>query len=207
MSKAVAVSPLAHRAPLAAESALSLSEWPLASLYVLRGAPDLVAGPVQAVLGLVLPQAVRQTAIGDAGSLLWIGPDEWAIIGAGENLAALQASLAGQHHQLVEVTDAYAGIEIAGSTCREVLAKLTAIDLHPRAFQPGDAVATNMAKSNIWLWLQPDTAQMDAAAFRLIVRRSHADYLWCLLAEAGREFGLPAQTPTGSVRLHLPHLD
>jgi hypothetical protein len=50
----------------------------------------------------------------------------------------------------------------------------------------------------------PLGARLDAPDFDLIIRRSHADYLWCLLALAGREFGLPEQKPEGRVKLATP---
>ena len=50
----------------------------------------------------------------------------------------------------------------------------------------------------------PAAANAAAPEFDLIIRRSHADYLWCLLALAGYEYGLPEQKPEGHVKLAAP---
>jgi hypothetical protein len=39
--------------------------------------------------------------------------------------------------------------------------------------------------------------------FRLLIRWSMADYLWCLLADAGREWGMPAEVPVKGERLTI----
>ena len=71
--------------------------------------------------------------------------------------------------------------------------KLTTLDLHKSKFGPGDVAGSNFGGSTATLHMTSD----DPPAFDLYVRRSFADYLWCALAESGREFGLPEQTPRG----------
>ena len=188
-------SPLAHRAKLDGDG-VSLRERPFTGLAILRG--DRVA--ITAATGLWLPREVRRTTVTDDVAALWLAPDEWLLVTPeeiGRLAAQLETALAGQHHQLVDVSDYYTAIELAGGAAREVLAKLVTIDLHPRHYRPGEAVATTLAKANVWCWLTADEV------FRLFVRRSHADYVWCLLADAARAWGVPAQAPVGRVRLHL----
>ena len=200
-------SPLAHRAPLRAGDAASLKEAPFAGLLILRGRPGAIADGVKAATGLSLPAAVRGTANAGTLSAMWLGPDEWLILGdpaCPPTVAAqIESALDGVPHQTVDVSDYYTAVEIGGTHARHLLAKLMATDLHPRHFRAGEAIAATLARSTVWLWLEADAP----ALFRLFVRRSHADYLWCLLAEAGREWGLPAQDPIGRVKLHLPHFE
>lgn len=208
-------SPLAHREQISAGHPLTLRELPLRTMIAIRADMAAIAEPVRAVTGLDLPAAVRgSTRNNDDRALIWLSPDEWMLIDTPGNEAAhletLQSAFADVHAQLVDVTDYYTTIEIDGSKAREALSKLTAIDLHPRAFAVGEVVSTTFGKASATLMLASRAAQADAVGnridtFHLIVRASLADYLWCMLADAGLEWGMPAQDPVGQVRLHLPH--
>lgn len=207
MTEPFAASPLAHREPLAAEQA-NVSETQFLGMLILRGKPALIGDNAASTLGAPLPDAVGETTVADGSTVLWLGPDEWLLVTPPGDEAALNEmlsdALAGTHHQLTDVSDYYTAIDVSGTAARDMLSKLMVIDLHPRVLSPGMAIATICAKANVWLHILPDG---DPPVFRLIVRRSHADYLWCLIAEAGREFGLPPQTPVGQVKLHLPHFE
>jgi len=196
-------SPLAHREPLAAEPALRVAERPFNDLHVLRGEPDRVEGAVAAVTGAVLPRRARGTSRGAGVAVLWLAPDEWLLVGGGaETGARLGEALASVHHQLVDVSDYYTVIELGGSRVRALLAKLVAVDLHPRRFGRGEVLGTLLGELNVWLWLTADETDAQGPALDLFIRRSHADHVWCLVAEAGREWGLPPQTPVGRVPLY-----
>jgi sarcosine oxidase subunit gamma len=90
---------------------------------------------------------------------------------------------------------------VSGRATRAALAKLVALDLHPRAWRRDEVLGTHLAKAIVQLWLVADEADAGGAEARVVVRRSLADYVWCLLAEAGREWGLDPQRPIGRVRL------
>jgi sarcosine oxidase, subunit gamma len=204
-------SPLQHREPLAAGAAVTLVECPFQGLLMLRGGLDQMDVPARKCLGMSLPKKVG-TITGDATvSAICFGPDEWLLVTGSEDEhslhAKLSAELEGLHHQLVNVSDYYTTIELSGINARELLAKLVVIDLHPRAFAAGHAVATLLARANVWLWLNGGRDGGLDPSFRIVVRRSLADYVWCLLSEAGREWGLPMQLPIGRVKLRLPHLE
>ena len=203
-------SPLAHRVPLGSADTLHLKEQPFVGIVVLRGDAEAIGAAVHATLGLSLPRSVGQTAVGQTAATaditaLWQSPDEWLLLTApgGQTgvIDRLTPALDGLHQQIVDVSDYETTIEIAGPATRPALAKLIALDLHPRAMAAGQAVATTLGRSTIRLWLVRDG---DAGPlFRLVIRRSHADYVWCLLAEAGREWGLPPQEPFGLVPLSV----
>ncbi|MEO1091944.1 MAG: sarcosine oxidase subunit gamma family protein [Pseudomonadota bacterium] len=206
MTAPVRRSPLAHRRPLAGGGAVRIAELPLRALFSLRGEADRMAESVGATLGLTLPGAVRETVRGEGAAALWLGPDEWLLVveeaEASAKAAALETALGGTHHQLVELSDYYTAIDVRGPRARDLLAKLVAVDLHPTRFGAGDVVATKLAKATTWLWLTEDEGRASGPSFSLFVRRSMADYAWCLLAEAGREWGVEAQRPIGDVPLH-----
>jgi sarcosine oxidase subunit gamma len=198
-------SPLRHRAAIAAAGgALRIAEAPFIGKLILRGAPAAVADAVQGALGLPLPDALSSTATGDAAAL-WLGPDEWMIVSAeaqaAEVSAKAAAGLAGRHHQVVDVGDYYTVVEARGEKARPALMKLTTLDLHPRAFRPGMVAGSVFGRANATVWLRQD--QEEAGVFWLFIRWSMADYLWCALADAGREWGLPQQIPIKGERLTI----
>lgn len=199
-------SPLDHRTPIADDAgSIRLAEHRFAGKLVLRGRHREVNGPCEGVLGFALPASSPQTAAGDGVTALWMSPDEWLLVTAPDGEEALEQQLAGAltglHHQLAAVTDYYTVIRLAGIASRPILMKLTMLDLHPRAFRAGEVRGTMMTHCQALIY---QAAADDAEAgptFDIFVRWSMADYLWCLLAEAGREFGLPAQRPVSGERL------
>jgi sarcosine oxidase gamma subunit len=70
--------------------------------------------------------------------------------------------------------------------------------VHPRAFRAGMVAGSVFAHANALLWLPLGG---DEEAFQLFVRWSMADYLWCVIAEAGREWGVPEEFPVKGERL------
>lgn len=204
-------SPLVHRETLTASGGTArLSERPFHGLVALRGARRTVAAAARKAMGFALPSKAGKSTRANSKRAIWIGPDEWVLVSEpdGETglIENLQSALDDKHYQAVDVTDYYTTIEVGGSRARELLAKLITIDLHHRHFLTDDAVATNFAKASGWLVLV-ESQEDGSDVFQLFVRRSMADYLWCMLAEAGREWGLPQQIPIGKVKLHLPHFE
>src|SRR5690606_6979318 len=91
----------------------------------------------------------------------------------------------------------YTEIELSGRHAREALMKLSTLDLHPRGFSEGDVAGSMFGRTQATLWQSRGGDAEGGPAFILLVRWTMTDYLWCALAEAGREFGLPAQEPIG----------
>jgi heterotetrameric sarcosine oxidase gamma subunit len=193
-------SPLAHRSSIAAErDAVRLAEVPFLTKHVLRVDPEIGGEAVKSALGLELPQEPLTSSRSDEVTCLWLGPDEWMIAGEDNGVAAdlaeaLAQELGETHHQLADVSDYYTVIEVAGPRARDALMKLTTLDIHPRALQVGQVTGSIFGHANAWLWLTGESED-DGPAFRLIVRWSMADYLWCLLADCSREWGMPEEQP------------
>ncbi|MYZ50054.1 sarcosine oxidase subunit gamma, partial [Propylenella binzhouense] len=158
-------------------------------------------------LGIGLPRAPLASAAEGETAWLWMGPDEWMLVAppaeGGGRAAAVGAALGAVRHQLVDVGDYYAVIELAGPMARDLLAKLTTLDLHPRAFRPGACAGSVFGRVNALLWLKGDEGP-PGPVFWLFVRWSHADYLWCLLAACGREWGMPEEVPVKGEPLVAP---
>ena len=198
-------SPLFHRRPLEGEgSAVRIAERPFGGKFILRADAEEAVERLRAALGLGLPFDPLTSATQGETSLLWLGPDEWMLVTAHgeaeERAGKARAALAGMHHQLVDVSDQYTVIAVAGPMARDLLMKLTTLDLHPRAFRPGMVAGSVFGRANALLWLPLGG---DEEAFRLFVRWSMADYMWCVIADAGREWGVPEEFPVKGERLTI----
>ena len=162
-------------------------------------------GPLKETFGLDLPAEPSTSASGAETSLLWLGPDEWMLVTTAEEAEArfgrADRALAAIHHQLVAVGDYYTVIEVSGPRARETLMKLTTLDLHPRAFKAGMVAGAMFGRTHATLWQMTDDGAEGGPLFRLIVRWSMADYLWCVIADAGREWGMPEEQPVGGETL------
>jgi sarcosine oxidase subunit gamma len=101
----------------------------------------------------------------------------------------LRETLGQQPGSVVDVSAARTTLELAGPRARDVLEHGCALDLHPRAFGPGQCAQTLLAKANVVLH-QVD----DAPTYRLLVRPSFARYLvaWLLDAMTESTAGAPA---------------
>ncbi|MCW2309866.1 sarcosine oxidase subunit gamma [Rhodobium gokarnense] len=194
-------SPLAHRRPLEADGgAFGLAERPLLAKLILRVDPETGGAAVKKALGVPLPGASKIAATGDI-SLLWLGPNEWMVVGAPETEAdlagRLEEALGETPHQVVRISDYYTTIAISGTGARQALSKLTTLDLDPVAFKPGEVRGSNFAKAVAVLALPEGGEEV----FDLHIRASMADYIWCLLTRSGREFGVPQDVPRSGERL------
>jgi sarcosine oxidase subunit gamma len=199
-------SPLAHRQPVQAESgAVRLFEQRFSGKLVLRADPADASEGIRSSLGVEIPVQPLTSATAADASLLWMGPDEWMLVTAPAETAVrfekTCEALAGTHHQLVDVSDYYTIIEVAGPKARELLMKLTTLDLHPRAFESGMVTGSVFGRANATIWQSGGDDAPGGPAFRLFIRWSMADYLWCLLADAGREWGMPPQVPVKGEKL------
>ena len=127
-----------------------------------------------------------EAQLGSGPTLLRLGPDEWLVVAEGEAAieAELRAVLTGDRDAIVDVSDQRTTFELAGPYARELLAMGCSLDLHPRAFGPGQHAVTMLARAGVIL-LQLD----DAPTYRVMVRRSFAAYVAAWLADAMTELG------------------
>lgn len=168
------------------ERSVRVSEWRFTTMVALRVDPaSPAAEAVEGVLGVTLPRAVGDVTSHGQHSVLWLGPDEWLVVSqmTGEVLVpALAESVAGAHAAVVDVSANRTVIELQGAAARAVLEKGCPVDLHPRAFGPGRAVSTTLARIPVLIW------QVGPQAYRLLPRVSFADYVARWLLDASQEF-------------------
>lgn len=116
--------------------------------------------------------------------VLWLGPDEWLVVGAPRSASTivreLDAALLGVHRSVVDVSAARAVLEVQGPKVTGLLAAGCSLDLHPRSWRAGMCAQTLLARAQVLL-------QQREGATRVFVRPSFAGYLldWLLDASVG----------------------
>ena len=184
-------SPLAHLTAELAEaagSAVACREQPfLAQIDVRIGRDGAAPAAAAEAIGVPLPTVPGTIARGPEWAALWLGPDEWLLLGppgAEQTLTArLAGALGGGLGTVVDVSANRTAIEVSGPRAREVLEKGCSLDLHPRAFGAGRCAQTMLARSQVVL-----ARESEAPAYRVLVRSSFANYLAAWLMDATMEF-------------------
>lgn len=146
---------------------------------------------VSGVLGLGLPTRPG-VAAADGLAALWLGPNEWLVVGGVDREADLAArlgdALAGHHAAVTNVTDNWTVFALSGPKALDVLSKGCPLDLHRRAFPAGSVAQSVVCHADVILHRLDDAD--GAPRLRVYVRRSFAQYLWDWLADAGQEYGV-----------------
>ncbi|SDK10238.1 sarcosine oxidase subunit gamma [Actinopolyspora mzabensis] len=185
--------PLEHRAAeferrsASGARGVRLREEPFLTQLDLRTSPgSSSAASVADALGLPLPAANRVSG-DEHDAVLWLGPDESLIVapdGRAESLLrTVRTAQQGGSGSVVDVSANRTTLRLSGPMAREVLEKLCSLDLHPRAFGPGDCAQTLLGRVVVVLW------QLDhEPGYRIMVRCSFAEYLADLLLDAMAEF-------------------
>lgn len=116
--------------------------------------------------------------------LLLLTPPEDAAT-ARETLTEAVASVERTH--VTDVTSVLAGIALVGPRARDVLRKLTALDIRPTALDDGACAETALAGVHALL-LRADLGSLPA--YEIYVTRDVAEFVWDTLCDAGREYGM-----------------
>jgi sarcosine oxidase subunit gamma len=180
-----------------------LAEVPFLAMVNLRVDPaGPVAGRIAALLGVELPTEPNTVVSSPAWSVLWLGPDEWLVLGpdgaAPDLVELLRGLLAGQRGSAVDLSANRTTISLTGPCARDLLEQGCPLDLHPRVFGPGRCVQTMLARTQVVIWRSAQGAAgtdgVDGGAdgepgetFRLLVRGSFAGYLAAWLTDAAGE--------------------
>ena len=136
-------------------------------------------------LGFSLPLTPNTATHADDRRALWLGPDEWLIVGPDDQATSLEQALrdglAGAFGSIVDVSTNRTVLEIRGARARGLLAHGVPIDLDLRSFAANQCAQTLLAKAQVII-----ERRGDEAAFHLYVRSSFAGYAaeWLLDAAA-----------------------
>jgi sarcosine oxidase, subunit gamma len=153
---------------------------PLAGRSDVREIPFLTMINVRTTAGTLLdvpvPAPNRVTTVGER-AVLWLGPDEYLVVAAdGDDVSEVTGE------SVVDVSANRTTIELSGPHARDVLEKGMSIDLHPRAFGPGQCAQTLLARAQVIL------RQVDEKpTYHVLVRGSFAPYLADWLVDASKE--------------------
>jgi sarcosine oxidase subunit gamma len=117
------------------------------------------------------PVEPNTTATVGGRTVLWLGPDEWLVLGGRE----------ADHPRAAAAVDVSANrvvLELQGDDAAEVLAQGCSLDLHPSVFAPGSCAQTLLARAQVIL-VRPAESR-----FLVLVRPSFAPYLRAWLEDA-----------------------
>ncbi len=173
----------------AAEGPAQIREFPFTGFINLRGRPDNTAFLAAVLKALGTEPPLEANTVKQAGDnrIFWLGPDEWLVVTpAGQQSAvkeALLKALKGVFSSVVDNTSGLTMLEITGENAADLLATDCPLDLHPRAFKPGQCAQTRLAKAGMTV-----APKNDGNGFDVIIRRSFADYLLLWLLEARKAF-------------------
>jgi sarcosine oxidase, subunit gamma len=145
--------------------------------FILRG--DAGASVAGDAFGAALPRQPNRASTAGDRAALWLGPDEWLLLGPelddGALRGDLEQALATVPHALVDVSHRQTGILLSGPGAADVLNAAVPLELTEEAFPVGMATRTIFEKAEIVLWRTgPET-------FHVEVWRSFAPYVWDLM--------------------------
>ena len=155
-----------------------------------KGRHDAAAAAIGKALGIECSTRAGQCSADEHTQITWNGPNSWMIVcndeeagrAPGELLQTLQSAV-GELGAVVDQSHGRCALRLSGSRARQVMAKNTAIDLHPRAFGPGRCAMTSVAHMNATI-VQVD----DAPTYDLFVIRSLARSFAHAIEHACHEF-------------------
>lgn len=166
------------------QSALRLADQsPLAKVLVRANPSGRVAGR----LGVPFGQAARD---GQQMLVIGSGPGEWLLLGDVGTAAEMIAGVEASDDALVSVLDFTHGralMRLWGAAAPDTLSKLCAVDFAERVTPNGAAFRSSVAE------LTTDVVRDDVGgtpSYLLHCERSSGQYLFDVLLEAGREFGI-----------------
>src|SRR2546423_9968493 len=157
-----------------------------ASVISKRGKRFALVNAVNTAFGIALPDGPRRATRG-AVTFAGIGPDQWIASAQGAEAAGFAAKVRariGPFAAVSDQSDARLVLRLSGPRMREVLAKGVPVDLHAKAFKPGDVACTVVA----YIGVQIDMLD-DAPTYQITAPRSMADSFWSWLRASAAEFG------------------
>ncbi len=151
----------------------------LTSIQILsfKGKHQDTAKAIENVLGIECSTEPGVSNSDGKTQVLWNGPNSWMVVASddeagrapGELLATLHDAV-GELGAVVDQSHGRCGLRLSGLRARQVMAKNTAIDLHPRAFAPGQCAMTSIAHMNAAIVQVDDVPTYDLFVIRSLAR-------------------------------------
>jgi len=161
------------------------TDFAFASVTCKHGKHFALINAVNTAFGIVLPDGPRRASRGYV-TFAGVGSDQWIATAGGTDAAGFAARVRGRIGPFAAVSDqsdARLVLRVSGPRVREVLAKGVPIDLHPKAFKPGDIACTVVG------YINTQIDMLDEATYQLAAPRSMAGSFWSWLAASAAEFG------------------
>ncbi|MFE7447194.1 sarcosine oxidase subunit gamma [Streptomyces chartreusis] len=169
--------------------AIRLAELPfLTQVNVRLDAKGAAFEAVGLALDLQLP--LQPNTIVRTGELtvLWLGPDEWLLIGPpggeGELESRIREAAGDEPVSVIDVSAQRTTLLVTGPRARDLLAHGCPLDLHPRSFGSGRCAQTTLGRTQVVLVARDEPR----AGFWVLVRSSFAGYLADWLLDAATEY-------------------
>ena len=164
-------------------------ELPFLAQIDLRADPSDAAlmARLTGALGARPPTEPNTAVVSDDGTrhVLWLGPDEWLILGEPDTGPALEDAIRDAIGDgpgaVVDVSANRTTLSVSGPRARDLLAFGCSLDLHERHFKPGMCAQTLLARANVIIVPVGPAVE---PAFRVLVRPSFAAYLAAWLTDA-----------------------
>lgn len=145
------------------------------------------AAAIGAVAGFRVNQRLNSFVVDGERLSLRLGPDEWLLIAAEADSAAIAAEIAAalgdRFHALVDIGHRHVAIAVHGPHAADILNAGCPLDLFETSFPTGMATRTVLGKVEIIL-MRLD----DAPTYRVECWRSFSTYVHGFLVEAARDF-------------------
>jgi sarcosine oxidase subunit gamma len=192
MSNANATSPMVEidLSKLSADDkVLAIKEHAFLGHVNIRGASEnkKFTAAAKNAIGVELPTQANTFLVAGENTVIWLGPNEWLVITPSGKATALveklEKLLADIFSAVNDVSGGNTVLEVSGDKAQALLRKGCPLDLHHSVFSTGQCAQTVIAKTSMILW-QTD----EAPIYKLVVRRSFADYLGLWLVDAAREY-------------------
>jgi sarcosine oxidase subunit gamma len=159
----------------------------IVSLAARRRQADALADAVRARWGIDLPVSPRFVE-GAGVAFVWSGAEQWLAVAETGDLEATLRAAVGSLASITAQGDGRVVLRLSGPRSRDVLAAVVPIDLHPRAFRPGDTAMTLAGHIAVQIRLVDDD-------FELMAFRGYAGSLFQTVLHAGLEFGVDVLPP------------
>ncbi len=144
---------------------------------------------IERTVGLPLPVRAGTTSGDDMLRVVWVGPDDWFVIGPRGQAGALvqQLRIAASPFQgaVTDVSGGYTVLRLSGVSARDVLAQGCPLDLHPCVFPVGATAGSHFFRATVWLWKVDNEPTYEG-----LVRRSFMNYVWLMVERTTLECGL-----------------
>ena len=181
MVEAMRKTPLSHVQGGSATVRLTMAA--AAARASLRAAPDGLSALSEA-LGVALPERPKTSSRANGIAALWLGPDEWLLIGPdGTDFVGLAAA-SGVLHAAVDVSHRNIGIDVSGPGAAAAINSACPLDLTASVFPVGACARTVFGKMEIVLY------RTGEQSYRVECWRSFADYCFGMLAEGAADADL-----------------